>query len=325
MTALATIKNWFLTGLKPTQSQFHAWMDSFWHKDEAIPTNKITGLELILNAKAEKSQFDSHVIDPNAHANLQRISEKGQANGYAPLNEFSQILIGYLKSVNDLVTGGTEAVLTAEQGKILQNQINGINGLLASDNVNLDTVQEIIDAIETVQTSLSTILVNDLTTGGTTKALTAEMGKLLNQNKAEKGSYDGSLSDLKAELNAEGTARNLADVALNALITNLDNELDFFQLINNQIYVDSSGLVQDAWHGKLVTFSANTTQTIPAAGLRVGFNFEGIVDEAASVTMGITAPKVFIGAYIGAVIPQNSIFTFIQRSNDSNKISIFGL
>jgi hypothetical protein len=37
----------------------------------------------------------------------------------------------------------------------------------------------LVDAIENVQTSLNTILVNDLTTGGTTKALTAEMGKTL--------------------------------------------------------------------------------------------------------------------------------------------------
>lgn len=81
--------------------------------------------------------------------------------------------------INDLLTGGIANVLSAEQGKILKQQIDAINTLLTSDNINLDTVQEIVDAIETVQTSLSTILVNDLTTGGITKALTAEMGKTL--------------------------------------------------------------------------------------------------------------------------------------------------
>lgn len=39
-----TLKNWFLTGLKPLQSQFHDWIDSFWHKDEEIPAASITGL-----------------------------------------------------------------------------------------------------------------------------------------------------------------------------------------------------------------------------------------------------------------------------------------
>jgi len=61
----------------------------------------------------------------------------------------------------------------------IQSQITAINVLLASDNVNLDNVQELVDAIENVQTSLATILVNDLTTGGTTKALTAQMGVTL--------------------------------------------------------------------------------------------------------------------------------------------------
>lgn len=94
-----------------------------------------------------------------------------------------------LNIINDLVTGGIYDFLSAEQGKVLKTQINSINTLLSSDNVNLDNVQELVDAIETVQTSLSTILVNDLTTGGTTKALTAEMGKSLKtllDNKVDK-------------------------------------------------------------------------------------------------------------------------------------------
>jgi hypothetical protein len=67
----------------------------------------------------------------------------------------------------------------------LQGQINAINILLGSDNVNLNNVQELVDAIETLQISLDTILVNDLVTGGVTKALTAEMGKQLKELKAD--------------------------------------------------------------------------------------------------------------------------------------------
>ena len=107
------------------------------------------------------------------------IINKGIASGYVPLDEFSKIAHQFLSIVNNLTTGGTTSLLSAEQGKVLQTQISAINTLLASDNVNLDTVQEFVDAIETVQMSLSTILVNDLTSGGITKALTAEMGKVL--------------------------------------------------------------------------------------------------------------------------------------------------
>lgn len=61
----------------------------------------------------------------------------------------------------------------------LQNQINGINLLLTSDNINLDTVQELVDALELLQTGFSALIVNDLTTGGTTKALSAAQGVVL--------------------------------------------------------------------------------------------------------------------------------------------------
>jgi len=189
-TNLNTILNWFKTGLKPTQEQFWASWSSFWHKDDAIPQSSISGLFNVLNAKAESSQFDAHKTDANAHAALfsgkENKNEKGIVNGYAPLDAAAKIAAQYLNIVNNLTTGGVENLLSAEQGKLLQGQINGINTLLASDNVNLDTVQELVDAIETFQTSLSTILVNDLTTGGVTKALTAEMGKLLQDNKVDK-------------------------------------------------------------------------------------------------------------------------------------------
>ena len=60
-TNLNTIKNWFKTGLKPTQAQFWAWMDSYWHKDQTIPTNKIDGLENALNSKASNEQLAGKV------------------------------------------------------------------------------------------------------------------------------------------------------------------------------------------------------------------------------------------------------------------------
>jgi hypothetical protein len=182
-TNINTILSWFKTGKKPTQKQFWDSWQSFWHKDEAIPQSSITNLVSTLDAKAEKSLFDAHKIDKTAHVDLFEAKEdknkKGVAGGYAPLNELTKLASQYLNIVNDLVTGGTTSILSAEQGKLLQTQINNINVLLASDNLNLDNIQEIVDTIETVQASLSTILVNDLTTGGITKALTAEMGKSL--------------------------------------------------------------------------------------------------------------------------------------------------
>ena len=43
---LSTLKSWFRRGLKPTESQFSDWLDSFWHKDEELPavSEKYTNL-----------------------------------------------------------------------------------------------------------------------------------------------------------------------------------------------------------------------------------------------------------------------------------------
>ena len=320
-----TVKNWFKTGLKPTQYQFWAWMDSWWHKDEKIPLTAIDDIEDILNAKAEASVVSNHLNDPNAHSELfesfELKSEKGQANGYAPLNEYGILLSTYLNLVNDLVTGGIDAVLTAEQGKNLQTQINGINALLSSDDMNLDTVQEIIEAIKEVETSLETILINDVTTGGTTKALTAEMGRYL------KDQID-NLNLIKVDKAAGERLINSAEIVKlgnQSGINTGDQDLSGKQDIDNQVFVGASGLVQDSWHGKIVTFTVSSTQTVPAAGLRDGFKFDGIVDPSITVTTAITAPKTWLGGYTGAPILENSIFTFIQRKGDVNKVSIYGL
>lgn len=46
---IATLKNWYKTGLKPLQLQFWDWLDSYWHKSDKIPIDTIDGLDEILN------------------------------------------------------------------------------------------------------------------------------------------------------------------------------------------------------------------------------------------------------------------------------------
>jgi hypothetical protein len=64
MTNLTIIKNWFTTGKKPTQAQFWATWDSFWHKDDMISILKIDGIQNVYDA------INSHVNSPTAHAQI---------------------------------------------------------------------------------------------------------------------------------------------------------------------------------------------------------------------------------------------------------------
>jgi hypothetical protein len=108
-------------------------------------------------------------------AGKEDIINKGVALGYVSLNGVAKVAAEFLDIVNNLTTGGTASILSAEQGKVLKQQIDAITVMLASDDVNLDTVQELVNALK----ELPTILVDDLTTGGVTKALTAEQGVVL--------------------------------------------------------------------------------------------------------------------------------------------------
>lgn len=67
-TPLNTIKNWFRTGLIPTQLQFWATWDSFWHKDESIPIGSITNLSQYLDDKADAAALEAHINDEEAHS-----------------------------------------------------------------------------------------------------------------------------------------------------------------------------------------------------------------------------------------------------------------
>ncbi|PWA05475.1 hypothetical protein [Flavobacterium laiguense] len=316
-----TIKNWFKTGLKPTQAQFWATWDSFWHKDEKIPITAIEDIETILNEKADAEALTNHVSDTAAHATLFGAKEdknkKGVAGGYAPLDEFVKISSQYLSIVDDLVTGGSTSLLAAEQGKLLQTQINNINILLASDNVNLDNVQEIVDAIETVQASLSTILVNDLTTGGTTKALTAEMGKIL------KGLHD-ALVDVVAGKEpaitggAVGQYYDYNKSWQNLPIADVSGKQD----IANQVEVGSSQNAQASWHGKTVVFVTSCTITIPSS-LVNSYIFNGVTLAGVNITWAIASPHTWLfGA--PATTTEKQIFTLTKRGS-TNDILLLGV
>lgn len=47
--SINTLKNWFKRGLKPLEAQFADWLDSFWHKDDIIPMDKVEDLTETLN------------------------------------------------------------------------------------------------------------------------------------------------------------------------------------------------------------------------------------------------------------------------------------
>lgn len=70
MTAIATLYKWFSDLKKPNGAQFKALIDSFWHKSEKIPMEKIEGLGRIIEGTASAQQLQNHLTDTHAHKGL---------------------------------------------------------------------------------------------------------------------------------------------------------------------------------------------------------------------------------------------------------------
>lgn len=127
-----TLKNWFKTGLKPTQAQFWAWIDSYWHKEEPIPQSAVQNLTTTLNAKVETSQFTGHLNDVNAHPVLQlkaKIYQSGQLQIFKTGEN-----TGLEIEAGDLITG------------IVENSF--IQGVYISGDVTQLTSYNLINQIE---------------------------------------------------------------------------------------------------------------------------------------------------------------------------------
>jgi hypothetical protein len=128
LQTLNTIKEWFKTGLKPTQTQFWDTWDSFRHKYEKVPVKDVEGIDELLLSKADKIILDNHLADKNAHApqvNTDWNSESG----------FSQLINKpEFKTIN-----GQEIVGNGDI--IINNPVQTLDETLASGN---NTNKEII-------------------------------------------------------------------------------------------------------------------------------------------------------------------------------------
>ena len=78
--------------------------------------------------------------------------------------------------VDDLINNNNDVPLSANQGRVLKTLIDDINTLLTSDNVDLDTLQEVVDFIETNKDTLDTLGISNI--AGLQTALDSKVDKI---------------------------------------------------------------------------------------------------------------------------------------------------
>lgn len=143
-----------------------------------------------------------------------------------------------IKIVNDLTTGGADKALSAEQGKILnstkQNTLNGtefktVNGSSIWGSGNIVITGE----------GGSVEIINDLTTGGTSKALSAEMGKELAKEATIEHKGLMSVEDKEKLYVNDTTLSNIVNSTINDYSNSMDWELVYNNNENSTDYISS--------------------------------------------------------------------------------------
>lgn len=169
-----TIYSWFQTDDFPTEEQFRATWDSFWHKSESIPMGQIQGLNQMFVNTATVAQLNAKADVDHTHPDLEDY-------------------------INDLQSGlDSQVIVNENQDELLQTLESSLNALnlwksqmTSADADNLvNTLSELLAVFQSVpegtdiygllaaKVNVSDI-VNNLTSVDTTKVLSANQGKLL--------------------------------------------------------------------------------------------------------------------------------------------------
>jgi hypothetical protein len=173
--ALNTLKNWFKTGLKPTQAQFWDWLDSFWHKDEKIPVEQVEGLSELLNDSVSLTQFNSGLAAKADTTHTHTSSDltdwlgyvpedpaaKNQPEGYAGLDAAGKISAAQLPAIalnNTFVVDSEEDMLSlvAETGDVaIRSDENKTYILAGEDPGEIEDWQELLATMPPVGNGLT--------------------------------------------------------------------------------------------------------------------------------------------------------------------------
>lgn len=239
-TDKTTIKNWFKTGLKPTQNQFWSTWDSFWHKSESLPISSISGLGNLLDGKAETEHTHTeYATNDAASLTAQNITQWQNKLG---INDLDYIVI---PTEDATVESHPYVVVINDKGESAKRN--------ATDFGKVDTIDG-IEADENKDVKLGAVRKSDSNVVNSGFELTSENGSV-----AMSVSDDGYLY-FKGNVTYQMTAGEVVDIKQGyGLISNTDyttidptNKLIYAQ----RKYVDAIQIKPTNWTNPSQRFSA---------------------------------------------------------------------
>ena len=166
--------------------------------------------------------------------------------------------------VDNVTSTDATVPLSANQGKILKGLINNINTLLTSDNVSLDTLQEVVDFIEANRESLNTLAISNI--AGLQNALNAkqnaEAGKGLSANDFTDvllNKLNNISANAEVNVNADWNATTGDAEILNKPTDVTDLAQHSVTELNNVTSAGSGAIISGAERTKLTNINVNIT------------------------------------------------------------------
>lgn len=274
-----TIKNWFRTGLKPTQAQFWAFFDSVWFKDEKIPITAIDDIEGILNAKADAEVVNHHLTATDAHATefgakVDKVEGKALSTNDYTTGEKAKLV--YLDTTKDVDKPVSTAQATADAVVLASAQTYSeslIAQLKGGAPLNYDTLGEIateLIALRSIVGGLSpdgdTVVntINELMAVLTSYPEGTDLFALIQGKVAKTDIYNAFDCVVSGKVADARTVKTLND-ALTALTTAVGNKVDKAageRLINAGEITKLAGLTNCTTTVKTIVSTVLATQNV---------------------------------------------------------------
>jgi hypothetical protein len=193
------------------------------------------------------------------------------------LNNFTANGLLHADVVDNVTSTAADVPLSANQGKVLKDLIDGINTLLTSDNVDLDSLQEVVDYIEANRDTLDNLGISNIS--GLQAALDAKQNTEVGKGLSTEDFTTALLTKLNgiaasAEVNVQSNWSE-ANTGSDAFIQNKPSDLTNLTIhsvteLNDVTSAGSGAVITSAERTKLggIEDSADVTDTanVTAAG-----------------------------------------------------------
>ena len=184
-----TIYSYFQTDDFPTEDQFRATWDSFWHKSESIPMSQITGLNQLFQQTATVAQLNNKANIDGSNIDVSAYQEK--------LNITNLIATAKEEVKTELLNGAPEAFDTLKE----------ISDWISDDETAEAAILQAIQNEATARTNADNLLLNKPTTTSNTTSYPYVVGEDGNGNSARLPAGDLGKNFFNSDL-SNTTARN---------------------------------------------------------------------------------------------------------------------